>query len=560
MQIPPGLHGLLVARLDALPPPVRRLALIGAVVGRSAPLAMLRAVATEAGDADAAAVVDPVSDSGGLLALEGDRGALLSFRHALVHDAAYSLLARAERRRLHGLVARQLELEATDRDGLADAGPTLARHFLLAGNHPAAVRYARAAAVRAAADYANEEAIALYGIAIEATRELLAGAAAGDAAGAAAAQAHAAALQMDLAELLRADSWLLMVGGRYAESEALNREVLTLLPPAAHVDRARALVRLASSADNRADHDEEEALLLQAEASLETVAEPRDERWWEAWIEVRSQRVGFAYWLNRTDELAALLASLDEPVRLHASPDQRAAHEHNYVLYLHRRDSFGPSAEVMAHARAAFEADCRSGKRDAIAWADFMLGFAQLFNTDVAEAIEHLRRALDGAPVISDRLLEARAATYLAIALRLAGRATDSADMTERAIESSRRLGIEQYVAAGIANRAWLRLRAGDVPGARELAEQAEATWPPAPPLPLRWLGLWPAIAADAALGEARGALPRVAVLLSPGQWPPAAPVAAALRAFQSAADDLAADLRLPLEAALARAREAGYL
>ena len=553
MQIPAGLHSLLVARLDALPRPVRRLALIGAVVGRSASLAMLRAVATEAGEADAAAVADPEADSGGLLALEGGQGTLVSFRHALVHDAAYSLLAKAERRRLHGVVARRLELEATERDGVTDAGPTLARHFRLAGEHAAAVHYARTAAARAADDYANDEAIALYGIAIDATRELLAEAAAGVA-------ADSAALRADLAEFLRADSSLLMLGGQYAESEACRREVLTLLPPTAHVERARALSRLADAVDSRAAYDEEEALLLQAEATLEAVPEPRAESWWEVWIEVRSIRVGFAYWLNRTDELATLLASLDAPVRLHASAERRAIHEQNYVLYLHRRDSFGPSEEVMGHARAAYEAECTSGKRDAIAWADFMLGFAQLFNTDVVEAIEHLGRALDAAPVISDRLLEARASTYLAIALRLDHREADTARMTERAIESSRRLGIEQYVAAGIANRAWLCLRAGDVTGARELAEQAEATWPPTPPLPLRWLGLWPAIAADAALGEERAVLPRVAVLQSPGQWPPAAPVATALRALLSAADDPAADLRPPLDVALARAREAGYL
>ena len=216
--IPPGLLGLLVARLDALPGPVRRLALIASVIGRDVILASLRAIAAAAGDAEAAAVADPVSAAGGLLDWEDAHVGRLMFRHALVHDAAYSLLTRAERRRLHGIVARHLEREARESGRLAETTAMLAQHYAKAGEHELARRNAAAAGERAAAQYANSEAIALYGIAIEATRSLLADPATR--------APRATALRVGLADLLLDLGRLHALGGRYAESIAVTREAI----------------------------------------------------------------------------------------------------------------------------------------------------------------------------------------------------------------------------------------------------------------------------------------------------------------------------------------------
>ena len=92
---------------------------------------------------------------------------------------------------------------------------------------------------------------------------------------------------------------------------------------------------------------------------------------------------------------------------------------------------------------------------------------------------------------------------------------------------------------------------------ARRLADEASARWPASPPLPLRWLDTWPAMAADAELGDPGRAIGRSGVLLDPGQWPPAASVAEGLRALVEADGP---ETQLLLARVLDLAHEAGYL
>ena len=79
------------------------------------------------------------------------------FRHALVQDAAYASLVKADRKQLHLEVGQALERLYPDRrEELADV---LALHFAAAGENEKAIHYSRLAARRAEATYAYEEAI-----------------------------------------------------------------------------------------------------------------------------------------------------------------------------------------------------------------------------------------------------------------------------------------------------------------------------------------------------------------------------------------------------------------
>ena len=82
----------------------------------------------------------------GLFADDGDGH--LRFRHPVVRDAAYAVLPFATRRRLHRVAGVRLEREFGDEAD--EAGGLLSLHFLLAGDHERAYRYARTAADRAA--------------------------------------------------------------------------------------------------------------------------------------------------------------------------------------------------------------------------------------------------------------------------------------------------------------------------------------------------------------------------------------------------------------------------
>lgn len=86
------------------------------------------------------------------------------FRHALFQQYLYNSLSAAERRLLHGDIARALETLYGDEPGLVVV--QLAYHFRHAGERRKALDYARQAAVRAETMYAFDEAIEYVNIAL----------------------------------------------------------------------------------------------------------------------------------------------------------------------------------------------------------------------------------------------------------------------------------------------------------------------------------------------------------------------------------------------------------
>ena len=84
-----------------------------------------------------------------------------AFRHALLQDAAYASLLRAERRGLHRAVGEILEVDFTPA-GALELAPRLAEHFQQADDLPRARGYFTQAGDAAALRYANVEAIDHY--------------------------------------------------------------------------------------------------------------------------------------------------------------------------------------------------------------------------------------------------------------------------------------------------------------------------------------------------------------------------------------------------------------
>jgi tetratricopeptide (TPR) repeat protein len=84
------------------------------------------------------------------------------FRHALLHEAAYASLLRAERRSLHRAVGETLEAHYSTPADALELAPRLADHFQEAGDLPRAQSYLTQAGDAAARRYANAEAIAHY--------------------------------------------------------------------------------------------------------------------------------------------------------------------------------------------------------------------------------------------------------------------------------------------------------------------------------------------------------------------------------------------------------------
>ncbi len=157
--LPDTVEGLFAAQIDGLSPPDRRLLRVASVLGMQVALPVLGDMLDE--DLDLAGLDD---------FLEPDAPDTLRFRHNMLRDAAYEGLPFARRRQLHALAGEVLERRAGASS--AEIAGLLALHFGHAGRNREAWSYARLAADRARAVYANVEAVSFLEQALEAARPL----------------------------------------------------------------------------------------------------------------------------------------------------------------------------------------------------------------------------------------------------------------------------------------------------------------------------------------------------------------------------------------------------
>jgi tetratricopeptide (TPR) repeat protein len=155
-RVPEGLHGVLTARLDALDPEVKDVVKTAAVVGRTFwHLFLARLIGREVAPAlDALHRLDMAfPQTGSLLENDGQ----YAFKHALLRDAAYALVPKKERARLHALAAGILEQLA--RHGGRQVKALAAAHHRDAGRPDDASRLWNDAAADAARDAAWTESL-----------------------------------------------------------------------------------------------------------------------------------------------------------------------------------------------------------------------------------------------------------------------------------------------------------------------------------------------------------------------------------------------------------------
>jgi DNA-binding response OmpR family regulator/class 3 adenylate cyclase len=159
LAVPATLQASLMARLDRVPT-ARRVAQVGAAIGRDFSDALLRAVAEE----PAATVEQGLAAlvrSGIVLARGVAPEATYSFKHALVQDAAYGSLLHADRRGLHARIVAALEAAGAE---LAESEPeVLAHHCTEAGQMEQAAQWWLRAGTAALRRAATAEALAQLG-------------------------------------------------------------------------------------------------------------------------------------------------------------------------------------------------------------------------------------------------------------------------------------------------------------------------------------------------------------------------------------------------------------
>ncbi len=163
-SLPADVRGVLIARVDRLAPPVRDVVQCAAVLGREFETAVLAAFAPAGPALDTR--VAAAADAGIWAPLDATR---YQFQHALLRDAVYDMQLRTRLRQLHGTAA-----EALARVHIAGPAPyygDLAYHYGHAGNTAQERHYAWLAGERAAAQYANAEAVTYLSRALALTPE-----------------------------------------------------------------------------------------------------------------------------------------------------------------------------------------------------------------------------------------------------------------------------------------------------------------------------------------------------------------------------------------------------
>ncbi|HEY3252681.1 MAG TPA: adenylate/guanylate cyclase domain-containing protein, partial [Polyangiaceae bacterium] len=168
LSVPSTVNGVIQSRIDRLDPRVQLTLKVASVVGRIFEVETvvdIHPVQQEAASIDLQVSELNASD---IVVPEANAASVQRFRHALVHETTYGLLAFAQRRTLHSAAAAHLE----QREDLAPYYARLAYHFSQAELPEKAIYYLVRAGRQALAAYANRAAAEFYSQAIELDRKL----------------------------------------------------------------------------------------------------------------------------------------------------------------------------------------------------------------------------------------------------------------------------------------------------------------------------------------------------------------------------------------------------
>jgi tetratricopeptide (TPR) repeat protein len=169
LKVPETIQEILLGRIDRLHADVKRTMQIGAVIGRSFALKLLKAVSglTEAElgqHVEQLKQLELIYQQGFYPEVE------FVFTHALIQEVAYEGLQWEQRKELHLAIGRAIEDLARDR--LEEQAATLAFHYGRSDQAERAVEYALLAGDKAASLFANSEATTYYEEALKNLRSL----------------------------------------------------------------------------------------------------------------------------------------------------------------------------------------------------------------------------------------------------------------------------------------------------------------------------------------------------------------------------------------------------
>ena len=552
--LPQLLERLVRARVDRLSPPAADAIRAAAVLGAEFTDRLLAAMLGTT-PAALAPVLDEMRSSDLVHPHPHETsGPVFRFRHALIQEATYLALLRAERRDLHTSAARALEAAASDR--LPEIAAILGRHYATAENTDRALHYLELAGDHATDAFANDEAIASFLEALAVTEQ------AGDGAAADAVRLHAKLANVQ---------WRT---ARYGEARDAFRAALRLASagprPLDPVLRAHLHIRLgrlelteSRFAAAAVAFDAAEALLGAGAGRADTTDEAATGQWLELMIDGRAS---LYLWRFDLDLVRATLEQVRPVLEAHGRPARKTAFNRFWTMQKLLRNRLRPDGEDIASVRAAVALAEQPGEdRDKdVGYATDFLGWVLLLRGDLAAATEELTKSLNLAERIGETILRDIALSSLTLAAMRRHDTQAVRALLPRAFTASGDVGtkFDGRIAVNMSVTAWLAWQDGRSDEVLRLAAEIES-------LDLvnagsagmqRWVYLFPLIAVRLQAGEIDEAAEAARRIIDPGQQLLSDDLMAALTEACHAQDQgNAAETTERLTEALALARARAY-
>jgi tetratricopeptide (TPR) repeat protein len=547
-EVPQVLERLVRSRVDRLGPAAQEAIRAAAVLGAEFTAPLLAAV-LDTQPAALAPVLGELSASDLVHPEQATAAASrYRFRHALLQEAVYLGLLRAERRDLHARAAAALAAASGDR--LPEVAAVLGRHYAAAGDAEQAVRYLELAGDHATDAFANEEAIASFRAAIAVTQRP----ADADATAARAMAAAAVRLRTRLANVL----WRT---GRREEAKDEYRAALRLGDAVDPLLRAHLYTRLGRLELTTLDYEAATAAFDAAEALLGDHPGDGDDATADQWLEMMIDgRADVHVMRFEPDQALEVLEAARPVLEAHGTPARRYVFDRLYTQQRLIRNRFLVDDDDLARLRGSVRMAERTGEEKDLGYATHFLGWGLWHRGDLPEARRQLQSAYGMAERMGETFLRAVSLQTLTLtALRqhdteavrgLLPRAAAAADNAHTPLT-----GI-------MACRAWLAWQDGQPDEVIRLADQI-ARYEPATVSIIgahRWVYLFPLIAARLGAGRVDEAVTAARQILDPAQQALPGDLTAALEAAGDAWDRGEPSLAgQHLEAALLLARDLNY-
>lgn len=536
--LPSTVQAVIAARFEQLSSTARELASIAAVIGRAFSFDVLK----RASGSEEDVLVQGLDELWQRRIIREQGTESYDFSHDKLREGAYAGLSRARRRLLHRRVAEALEaVYADDADALNTVSGQIAVHYEHGGVVERAIRYYRQAAEAARQVYANAEAIASYKRALALLE----------------ATPRSEAKREMLAQLYESVGNLLDLTGQWDAARAAYQSALTFVPQHELIWQARLYRQIGGT---ELQHEKELHYFDIAEALLGKGPTDDTPAWRHEWIEHQLLRMRLYYNWAKLPELVALVQKERPIIEQYGNPTQRARFFSRLAMVTYRRDRYVSSEETLQHHQAASAASQESEDSNAIATAQFELGFGYLWHDELDRAEEQFQTALPLAERTGNRLLQGRCLTYLTIVYRKRGELENVGRYASQALAIATAIMMTEYISMARGNMAWVAWREGNMAEAQKHGQAALETFDPGEE-PFMWTALWPLIGVAIVQDNLSDAIKYTRILLVPVQQrlpdELTAPLEAAIQAWDPGEPETA---RNHLHRAVALAREMRYL